>query len=73
MSLLVLCQETTPRTAPPEYFVVKRYKPTTYATATSLALTGSNKSIRSVSTKFQVMNADLFIIGASIPIRLDPG
>jgi len=38
-----------------------------------MALTGSNKSIRIVSAKFQVMNTDLFITGASIPIRLDPG
>ncbi|XP_074594319.1 uncharacterized protein LOC141849757 isoform X1 [Brevipalpus obovatus] len=68
-----LCQETNPRAAPPEFFIVKRHKPVNYATAASLAAATSNKSIRTVSTKFQVMNADVFILGASIPIRLDPG
>lgn len=68
-----LCQETNPRTAPPEFFIVKRYKPVNYATAASLAAAATSKSIKTVSTKFQVMNADVFIMGASIPIRLDPG
>ncbi|XP_053201158.1 uncharacterized protein LOC128386188 isoform X1 [Panonychus citri] len=68
-----LSHETTPRAAPPEFFIVKRYKPVNYATAASLAAAGNNKSIRMISTKFQVMNADIFILGASIPIRLDPG
>ncbi|RWS23960.1 BTB/POZ domain-containing protein 6-B-like protein [Leptotrombidium deliense] len=68
-----LSQETTPRCAPPEYFIVRRYKPVSYATATNLASIGGNKPVRVVSTKFQIMNADIFVIGASIPIRLDPG
>lgn len=72
-----LSQETTPRCAPPEYFTVKRYKPVTYATTTTLAHAtsgvGGSKPIKTVCTKFQVMNADLFIVGAAIPIRLDPG
>ncbi|CAG2163094.1 unnamed protein product [Oppiella nova] len=72
-----LSQETTPRCAPPEYFTVRRYKPVTYATTTTLAHAsqgaGGNKPIKTVCTKFQVMNSDLFIVGASIPIRLDPG
>ncbi|KAF7490011.1 BTB/POZ domain-containing protein 6 [Sarcoptes scabiei] len=74
-----LSQETTPRCAPPEYFTVRRYKPVTYATTTTLAhVTSSvgpsgNKPVKSVSSKFVVNNSDLFIVGASMPIRLDPG
>lgn len=74
-----ISQETTPRCAPPESFTVRRYKPVTYATTTTLAQasTGAgnanNKPVKSVCTKFQVTNSDLFIVGASIPIRLDPG
>ncbi|OTF80315.1 hypothetical protein BLA29_005354 [Euroglyphus maynei] len=76
-----LSQETTPRCAPPEYFTVRRYKPVTYATTTTLAhVTSStaagaagNKPVKSVCSKFLVNNSDLFIVGASIPIRLDPG
>ncbi|XP_054154907.1 uncharacterized protein LOC128953449 [Oppia nitens] len=72
-----LSQETTPRCAPPEYFTVRRYKPVTYATTTTLAHAsqgaGGSKPIKTVCTKFQVVNSDLFIVGASIPIRLDPG
>lgn len=60
-----------------EYFTVRRYKPVTYATTTTLAQasTGNatNKPVKSVCTKFQVTNSDLFVVGASIPIRLDPG
>lgn len=64
---------------PAEYFTVRRYKPVTYATTTTLAQasTGAgnaaNKPVKSVCTKLQVNNCDLFIVGASIPIRLDPG
>lgn len=68
-----LCQEINPRTAPPEFFIVKRYKPVNYATASSLATAATSKSIKTISTKFQVMNSHVFIMGASIPIRLDPG
>lgn len=49
----------------------------TYATTTTLAHAasgpGGSKPIKTVCTKFQVINSDLFIVGASIPIRLDPG
>lgn len=66
--------ESTARAAPPEYFVVKRYKAQAYATATSFSQTASgSKQIKVVSAKFTVNNADLYIVGASIPIRLDAG
>jgi len=72
-----ISQESTPRCAPPEYFTVRRYKPLTYATTTTLAHAASgpagSKPVKTVCSKFQVMNADVFISGASIPIRLDPG
>lgn len=62
-----------------EHFTVRRYKPVTYATTTTLAQASSgpananNKPVKSVCSKFQVVNSDLFIVGASIPIRLDHG
>ena len=61
-----------------EYFTVRRYKPVTYATTTTLAQASTgpgnaaNKPVKSVCTKFQVANSNLFLVGATIPIRLDP-
>ncbi|KAI1303600.1 BTB/POZ domain-containing protein 6-B [Halotydeus destructor] len=70
----VISPEVSPRAAPPEYFVVKRYKPVTYATTSSLtAAQSGGKSVKVISVKFTVTNADLYLVGAAIPIRLDPG
>lgn len=73
-----LSSESRARTAPPEYFVVRRFKPLSYATATSIAqvttVTGVGKQIRQAVCKFQSMTPDtVYIVGAVIPVRLDTG
>lgn len=71
-----LSSETNPRVAPPEYFTVRRYKPVTYATTTTLAQAasgGQTKLVKQITSKFQIINSDVYIVGAAIPIRLDPG
>ena len=65
-----LSPNVNPRQVPPEYFVVRRFKPTTYSTTGNFVLNSTSK-LRTVYSKFQVLNSDVFIIGASIPIRLD--
>lgn len=74
----VLCSESRARTAPPEYFVVRRFKPLSYATATSItqvtSVTGIGKQVRQAVCKFQSMTPDIvYIVGAVIPVRLDTG
>ena len=73
-----LCSEPRARTAPPEYFVVRRFKPLSYATATSItqvtSVTGIGKQVRQAVCKFQAMTPDIiYIVGAVIPVRLDTG
>ena len=73
-----LCSESRGRTAPPEYFVVRRFKPLSYATATSItqvtSVTGIGKQVRQAVCKFQSMTPEVaYIVGAVIPVRLDTG
>ncbi|KAG9510502.1 BTB/POZ domain-containing protein 6, partial [Fragariocoptes setiger] len=55
------------RAVPPEYFTVKRYKPSTHATMVT-----TMRTIKSITSKFQCLNRDLFIVAITIPLRLDP-
>jgi hypothetical protein len=68
---LGLSGDTNPRAAPPEYFVARRYKPIGYSSGGNFALNSTSKTLRTVTSKFQLLNRDLFLIGASIPVRLD--
>ncbi|KAK4336852.1 hypothetical protein RND71_043401 [Anisodus tanguticus] len=65
-----LSSEINPRQVPPEYFTVRRFKPVTYSTTGNFVLNSTSK-FRTVNSKFQLLNSDIFIIGASVPIRLD--
>lgn len=65
-----LSPNVNPRQVPPEYFIVRRFKPIAYSTTGNFVLNSTSK-LRTVYSKFQVLNSDIFIIGACIPIRLD--
>ncbi|XP_023234303.1 BTB/POZ domain-containing protein 3-like [Centruroides sculpturatus] len=60
-----LSNETNKRLSPPEYFIVVRYKPTSFHTPV--------RPIRAFGSHFVVTNRDIFLVGVSIPVRLDSG
>lgn len=55
------------RQAPPEYFTLKRFK-----SASNLTIsTTTTRNIKSIASKFQCLSENVFIVGLTIPIRLD--
>jgi hypothetical protein len=69
-----LSNEIRPRAPPPDYFVVRRTGLKSCGVAAPVnSVSPAAKAARSVSVKFQVPSYDIFIVGASLGIRLDPG
>lgn len=56
------------RQAPPEYFTLKRFRSSSNLIVTS---TTTTRNIRSICSKFQCLSQNVFIVGLTIPIRLD--
>ena len=63
-----LCQQSKQRLAPPEYFSLKRFRS---SSPNLLVQTTTTRSIKSISSKFQSLSENVFIVGLTIPIRLD--
>lgn len=56
-----------PRQAPPEYFTLKRFR-----SASNLTIsTTTTRTLKSIGSKFQCLSENVFIVGLTIPIRLD--
>jgi len=56
------------RQAPPEYFTLKRFA----SSSPNLIInTTTTRSIKMISSKFQCLSENVFIVGLTIPIRLD--
>lgn len=63
-----LSQQTHRRQAPPEYFTLKRFR----SSSPNLVInTTTTRNIKSISSKFQCLSENVFIVGLTIPIRLD--
>lgn len=63
-----ICHQSKQRQAPPEYFTLKRFK----SSSPNLIInTTTTRSIKSISSKFQCLSENVFIVGLTIPIRLD--
>lgn len=64
------------RQAPPEYFTLKRFKSSSGGgggvnlPSTTLTTT-TTRSIKSITSKFQCLSENVFIVALTIPIRLD--
>lgn len=56
------------RQAPPEYFTLKRFRSSSNLIVTT---TTTTRNIRSICSKFQCLSQNVFIVGLTIPIRLD--
>lgn len=60
------------RQAPPEYFTLKRFKSGGSSGASNLIVTTTTtRGIKSICSKFQSLSENVFIVGLTIPIRLD--
>lgn len=59
---------TIAREPPPEYFTLRRYKTSQANMVTTVTTT---RNINLVHSKFQCLNENIFIVGLTIPIRLD--
>uniref|UniRef100_A0A6G1SHT7 BTB/POZ domain-containing protein 6-B n=1 Tax=Aceria tosichella TaxID=561515 RepID=A0A6G1SHT7_9ACAR len=55
------------REAPPEYFTLKRFRSSSNIATT----TTTTRTIKSIASKFQCLSENVFIVGLTIPIRLD--
>lgn len=71
------------REAPPEFFTLKRFRSSAAAAGSSsssqvgggagpIITTTTTRSIKTVSSKFQCLSENVFIVAITIPIRLDP-
>lgn len=58
---------TKARQTPPECFSLRRFK----FTSNLINTTTTTRSIKSISSKFQCLSENVFIVGLTIPIRLD--
>lgn len=62
------------RQASPEYFTLKRFKSLSGSTTSGnnlVNITTSTRSIKSITSKFQCLSENVFIVALTIPIRLD--
>lgn len=60
------------RHAPPEYFTLKRFKSSSGSLSNAtLTTTTTTRSIKSITSKFQCLSENVFIVALTIPIRLD--
>lgn len=59
---------TVLREPPPEYFSLKRFRGSQSSMVTTMT---STRNINVVYSKFQCLNENIFIVGMTIPIRLD--
>lgn len=62
------------RQVPPEYFTLKRFKSlsgTNPSGGSLVNITTSTRSIKSITSKFQCLSENVFIVALTIPIRLD--
>jgi hypothetical protein len=55
------------REPPPEYFTLKRFRSSSNLTVS----TTTTRTIKSIASKFQCLSENVFIVGLTIPIRLD--
>lgn len=62
-----LSENSAPRCAPPDYFTIRRYKPSPHSMSTA-----TTRTIKSITSKFQCLNQNVFIVAITIPLRLDP-
>lgn len=62
-----------PRQPPPEYFTLKRFRSSSPSSSQSslITTTTSTRSLKLVSTKFQCLSENVFVVALTIPIRLD--
>ena len=69
-----ISNDSRPRAPPPDYFVVRRTGLKANGVAAPVnSVSPAAKAARSVAVKFQVPSFDIFVVGASLGIRLDPG
>ena len=73
-----LSSESKPRAPPPDFFVVQNRKTLSSSRNSAIAaplnsVSPAAKIVRSAGVKFQVPSFDVFIVGASFNLRLDPG
>ena len=61
---------TQKRQAPPEHFTLRRFRSGS-TSPTLVTTTTTTRSIKSISSKFQCLSENVFIVGLTIPIRLD--
>lgn len=61
------------RQAPPEYFTLKRFRSglSSSSSPNLIVTTTTTRSIKSICSKFQCLSENVFIVGLTIPIRLD--
>lgn len=59
------------RNSPPEYFTLKRLRSQS-SQGGPITSTTTTRSIKIVSSKFQCLSENVFIVALTIPIRLDP-
>lgn len=57
------------RQAPPEYFSLKRFK--THAAGSLVTTTTTTRNLKTISSKFQCLSENVFIVALTVPIRLD--
>lgn len=66
---------THTRQAPPEYFTLKRFRSSSGSLSTSNTVlattTTTTRNIKSITSKFQCLSENVFIVALTIPIRLD--
>lgn len=59
---------TRARDSPPEHFTLKRFKS---SASNLMSTTTTTRSIKSISSRFQVLNENIFLVALTVPIRLD--